>query len=305
MKEICMEVNLVNLIERYSDEKKCRQFLEALKWQDGVKCPRCGSDKISRILKRDQFDCDKCRYQFSVTAGTIFHDSHLPLWKWFLAVYLMAESKKGISANQIKRSLKISYKTAWYLCHRIRDAMNEVHRSESKLQGTVEVDETYIGGHYDRRRKRGPWEKQPVIGLLERNGKLEAKTIKTTSKQVLVGIVQDRVNKNAKVMTDELPAYKSLDKSFIHECVNHHAEEWVRGEVHTNNIESAWSLFKRSIVGSYHQVSAKHLDSYLQEFEWRFNGRRNEYLFRDTLIRLLNTPKMEFNKLIEKTPNLH
>ncbi|MGD0277132.1 MAG: IS1595 family transposase [Syntrophales bacterium] len=300
MKEICMEVNLVNLIERYSDDKKCRQYLEALKWQDGIKCPRCGSVKISRILKRAQFDCDQCRYQFSVTAGSIFHDSHLPLWKWFLAVYLMAESKKGISANQIKRSLKISYKTAWYLCHRIREAMNEVNRSESKLQGTVEVDETYVGGRFDGRRKRARYEKQPVIGLLQRDGKFEAKTIPTRGVRVLVGMVKDRVDRSATVMTDELPAYRGLDKTFRHESVNHHNDEWVRGNVYTNGVESAWSLFKRSIVGSYHQVSAKHLDSYLQEFQWRFNGRKNEYLFRDTLMRLLNTPPMEFNKLVDK-----
>lgn len=301
MKEICMEVNLVNLIERYSNDKKCRQYLEALKWHDGIKCPRCGSEKISRILKRDQFDCDKCRYQFSVTAGSIFHDSHLPLWKWFLAVYLMAESKKGISANQIKRSLKISYKTAWYLCHRIREAMNEVNRSESKLQGTVEVDETFVGGHYDKRRKRARWEKQPVIGLLQRDGKFKARTIPAVGARVLIGVVKDRVDKDATVMTDELPAYKGLDKIFKHKTVHHKIDEWARENVYTNGVENAWSLFKRSIVGSHHQVSAKHLDSYLQEFEWRSNGRKNEYLFRDTLIRLLNTPKMEFKELITKS----
>jgi transposase-like protein len=213
----------------------------------------------------------------------------------------MAESKKGISANQVKRSLKISYKTAWYLCHRIREAMNEVNKSDVKLQGTVEVDETYVGGHYDKRRKRGPYEKQPVIGLLQRNGKFEARTIPTTGARILVGIVKDRVDKSATVMTDELPAYKGLNKTFKHESVHHRNEEWVRGNVYTNGVESAWSLFKRSLVGSYHQVSPKHLDAYLQEFEWRFNGRRNEHLFRDTLIRLLNTPAMEFNKLIKKS----
>lgn len=301
MKEICMEINLVNLIERYSDDKKCRQYLEALKWHEGVKCPRCGSSKISRILKRDQFDCDQCRYQFSVTAGSIFHDSHLPLWKWFLAVYLMAESKKGISANQIKRSLKISYKTAWYLCHRIREAMNEVNRNEPKLTGTIEVDETYVGGHYDKRRKRAKYEKQPVIGLLQRNGKFEARTIPTNGARILVGVVTDRVDKGATVMTDEFRGYSGLSNTFKHESINHKQDEWVRGNISTNGVESAWSLFKRSIVGSYHQVSAKHLDSYIQEFQWRFNGRKNEYLFRDTLMRLLNTPPMEFNSLIKKS----
>jgi transposase-like protein len=294
-----MEVNLINLVERYSDESKCRKYLEALKWQEGIKCPRCRSEKVSRILKRDQFDCDECRYQFSVTAGSIFHDSHLPLWKWFLAVYLMTESKKGISANQLKRSLAISYKTAWYLCHRIRKAIEEA-KDKPQLNGTVEVDETYVGGKYDRRRKRDPWDKQAVVGLLERDGTFEAKTIRTASKKVLTGVIKDRVNRSATVMTDELPAYKSVNKTHKHKSVNHSAEEWVRGNVHTNGVESAWSLFKRSIVGSYHKISTKHMDAYLDEFEWRFNGRENRYLFRDTLIRLLNSPKLEFKELIQK-----
>ncbi|MGO9373004.1 MAG: IS1595 family transposase [Syntrophobacteraceae bacterium] len=297
-----MDVNLINLIEKYgSDDNKCREYLETLKWMGVVRCPRCGSEKISRIKKRGQFDCDACRYQFSVTAGTIFHDSHLPLWKWFLAVYLMAESKKGISANQLKRSLNVSYKTAWYLCHRIRKAMQEVTPSP-QLCGVVEVDETYVGGKYDKRRKRGPWQKQPVMGLLQREGKFEAKTVQTTGKQVLCGIINQRIAKGSQVMTDELQAYKNLDKEgYRHGAVSHSTEEWVRGNVHTNGIENAWSLFKRSIVGSYHQISTKHMDAYLDEFEWRFNGRDNAYLFRDTLIRLLNAPKMEFKELITKS----
>lgn len=295
-----MDVNLISLVERYSDESKCRTYLESLKWQDSVKCPRCGSDKISRIEKRGQFDCDECRYQFSVTSGTIFHDSHLPLWKWFLAVYLMTESKKGMSANQMHRSLAISYKTAWYLCHRIRKAIEEL-KIKPQLTGTVEVDETYVGGKYDRRRKRSPWEKQAVIGLLQRDGTFEAKTIKTASKKVLTGIIKDRVDSNATVMTDELRAYRTVGKTHKHETVNHSKEEWSRGSIHTNGIESAWSLFKRSIVGSYHQISTKHMDAYLDEFEWKFNGRENPYLFRDTLIKLLNAPKLEFKELINKS----
>jgi transposase-like protein len=292
-----MEVNLVNLIEKYSDENKCRQYLEGLKWHERVKCPRCESEKVSRIKNRHQFYCDACHYNFSVTAGTIFHDSHLPLCKWFLAIYLMIESKKGISANQLKRTLKMSYKTAWYLCHRIRKAMQEA-KDRPKLDGTVEVDETFVGGHYDPRRKRGPWEKQAIVGLLKRKGPFEARAIATPSKKILVGIIKDRVQKDATVMTDELAAYKSLDKDFNHETVHHSAEEWVRGNIHTNGIENAWSLFKRSIIGSYHHISGKHVNAYLDEFDWRFNGRKNEYLFRDTLIRLLNSPKMQFRELV-------
>src|SRR5208337_1559601 len=138
------DMNLIQLIEQFRDEDQCRKALERMKWPDGIKCPRCGSEKISRIYKRDQFDCDSCHYHFSVTAGSIFHDSHLPLWKWFLATYLMVESKKGMSANQMKRTLSVSYKTAWYLCHRIRKAMLEVNPERIGADGgIVELDETY------------------------------------------------------------------------------------------------------------------------------------------------------------------
>lgn len=292
------EINLINLIEQYSDETKCRQYLEALRWEDDIKCPRCGSDKISHIEKRGQYDCDKCRYQFSVTAGTIFHDSHLPLWKWFLAVYLMTESKKGMSANQLQRSLGVSYKTAWYLCHRIRKTMEE-ELGKPKLKGTIEVDETYVGGRYDKRRKRRPYEKSAVIGLMQRNGVFEARAITCASKKVLVGVVNERINANSTIMTDEKPAYKSLGKNFRHQSINHSLGQWSKGKTTTNHVENAWSLFKRSLVGSYHQISAKHLDAYLDEFEWRFNNRNNQYLFRDTLIKLLNAPKMEFKTLTQ------
>jgi len=294
-----MEINLISLIEQFRNEEKDRKYLEGLKWPDGVKCPRCESEKISHIKKYQRYECDACRYQFTVTAGSIFHDSHLPLWKWFLAVYLMMESKKSISANQMKRMLSVSYKTAWYLCHRIRKAMEEV-KDSPKLCGTVEVDETYIGGKYDERRKRGPYDKQAVMGLLERNGRFEAKTIPTNGRKILMGVINDRVSKDATIMTDEYAGYKAVGKEYRHETVNHSKGEYVRGNAYTNGVESAWSLFNRSIVGSYHHIDTKHMDAYLDEFEWRFNGRENPFLFRDTLIRLLNAPKMEFKELIAK-----
>lgn len=290
-------MNLMTLMEDFDTEAECRAGLEELRWPNGVECPRCKSKSISTKKARDQYDCNSCRYQFSVMSGTIFHDSHLPLPKWFAAVYLMCESRKGISANQLKRTLKVSYKTAWYLCHRIRKAVEEA-KVKPQLDGTVEVDETFVGGRYDKRRKRGPWEKQAVIGLLQRDGKFEARKIPTRSRQILTGIVRDRVEKGSKVFTDELAAYESLSKTHAHDSVNHSAEEWVRGEVHTNSVESAWSLFKRSIVGAFHQVSEKHLDAYLNEFEWRFNNRANPYLFRDTLVKLITSPKMEYRELI-------
>src|SRR5207248_3902663 len=149
-------------------------YLEDLRWPKGIRCPRCESPKISRIAKRRQFDCDSCRYQFSVRVGTLFHDSKLPLWKWFLAVYLMGESRKGISANQLKRTLGVTYKTAWYLCHRIRSAM--VDENAPPLSGIVEVDETYIGGKVRGRGRGYKANKTLVVGAIERGGKLRVKT---------------------------------------------------------------------------------------------------------------------------------
>lgn len=293
-------MNLMMLMEDFDTDAECRSELEELRWPNGVECPRCKGKKVSRIVKRNQFDCDSCRYQFSVTSGTMFQDSHIPLPKWFAAVYLMCESRKGISANQLKRTLQVGYQTAWFLCHRIRKAMEEMN--PPKLNGTVEVDEMYIGGRYDRRRKRGPWENQPVMSMIERDGKFEAQTIQTPSKKVLVGLIRERVEPSATVFTDEYPAYKSVSKTHKrHDTVNHRAEEWVRGEVHTNSIESAWSLFNRSIIGAYHKMSTKHMDAYLNEFEWRFNNRSNPYLFRDTLIKLIAASKLEYKRLTAKS----
>jgi transposase-like protein len=296
-------MNLMKLFEDFDTDVECRAFLEALRWPNGINCPNCQSEKISRIRERNQFDCDSCRYQFSATAGTIFHDSHLPLPKWFVAVYLMCESKKGISANQMKRTIKVSYKTAWYLCHRIRKAMDEM--KPTQLTGIVEIDESYIGG---RRRHVGSGNldnKTMVLGAIQRGGNvhLRVERRKKATKKTLHQFVRDTTDaKTKRLMTDENPAYLGIaDADTTHESVNHRAEEWVRGDVHTNSVEGVWSLFKRSIVGSYHQISAKHLQSYLDEFEWRFNGRQNPYLFRDTLMKLVNSPKMEYRELIEKS----
>src|SRR5438045_8285486 len=162
--------DLTDLISRYGDDQKCRNYLEHLRWKDGIRCPMVSGTKISSILKRDQHNCDteSCRYQFSVTAGTIFHDTHLPLTKWFLATYLLCQSRKGMSANQLKRMLKVTYKTAWYLSHRIRAAMMET--APKNLRGTVEINETYVIGKPRKGRSRP--EKQIVIGIRQRNGDL-------------------------------------------------------------------------------------------------------------------------------------
>jgi transposase-like protein len=294
-----MSLDLPTLIERFGSDEKCRDYLERLRWPDGaVECPRCGEHSISRIAKRKQFECNSCRYQFSVTAGTVFHDSHLPLWKWFLAIYLIGESKKGISAKQLQRTLGVSYKTAWYLGHRIRSAMEE--DSPVPLRGIVEVDETW-GGGFKRDHGQGPWaNKTMVLGAVERGGDVRLKIDKRRDRKTLRGFVENTVDDSAgAIYTDANPAYGDLsDEDTRHATVDHRSEEWVRAQVHTNTIEGVWSLLKRSIVGSYHQLSAKHLPAYLDEIAFRFNNRENPYLFRDTVLRLIDGETLPFRELV-------
>jgi transposase-like protein len=296
-------VNLCALIEQFGSEEKCREYLEALRWPVKVMCPRCQSPKTSQITKRNQFDCDACRYQFSVTAGTIFNDSHLPLWKWFLCVYLLCESRKGMSANQIKRTLGISYKTAWYLCHRVRAAMKAV--DPQPLSGVVEVDETYVGGkiHGPGSRGRSQKNKEVVIGIKQRGGELRffhAEDVKTGT---LAKYIKENVSEDVEViMTDEFPGYHyALDQTGHtcekHKTIRHKDGIYVDGDITTNGIESAFSLLKRGIIGTRHRVSAKHLAAYLDEMTFRFNNRKNPYLFRDTLLKLLSAPTLEYKEL--------
>ena len=292
------DMNIMKLIERYHSDDSCRQALVELRWPNGIACPRCGSLDIRNSYTREQYDCGSCGYQFSVTSGTIFHDSHLPLTKWFMAVYLMVEARKGVSANQIKRTINVSYKTAWYLCHRIRNAMTE-HNPEP-LNGIVEVDETFIGG---KKRNVGhgyKGNKTAVVGAVERGGDLRMQVISERDRKTLHGFIKNHTAPDTEaIYTDDWPAYRGIaDHDTKHETVNHSAEEWVRGDVHTNTVEGIWSLFKRSVVGSYHKLSTKHLDAYLDELEWRFNNRDNPYLFRDTLLKLINSENLSYVELV-------
>jgi len=289
-------MNLAELIKDFSDEPKCRAYIEGLRWPDGIECPHCHSKKVYRIVKRDQLLCASCEYQFSVTVDTIFHDTHLPLWKWFLATCLLCESKKGMSACQIQRSLGLSYKTAWYLCHRIRAAMAEV--APEPLGGTVEIDETYVAGKKRRwRRKAIP---QVVIGIRQRNGDLRLIRAKDARSKTVRDIINANIGGHVEViMTDESQIYpwaltKIQKKKHQTIC---HSKEYAAGDVHTNTVESAFSLLKRGIVGTWHKVSAKHLPAYLDEMCFRFNNRKNPYLFRDTITKLILTPNLEYKEL--------
>jgi transposase-like protein len=293
-----MNVNLVSLIEQFGSEDRCRAYLEELRWPDGVECPRCEGRTISRIKARNQFDCDGCRYQFSVTAGTLFHDSHLPLWKWFLAIYLICESKKGISSKQLERTLGVSYKTAWYLSHRIRDAMGDA--DEPLLRGVVEIDETWIGGEARGKGQGYTRNKVSIVGAVERDGKLRLQALRgKPNKEQLFKFIRENVAKDSNaIYTDSNAAWLTLHREYpTHDKVNHGIREYVRGDVHTNTVESVWSLFKRSVAGSWHQISVKHLPAYLDEMEFRYNGRKNPFLFRDTLLALLHGDALPYKEL--------
>ena len=292
------QMDLIKLMDHFHSDDKCRDILTELRWPTGVACIRCGSLYIRNNPSRNQFDCADCGYQFSVTAGTMMRDSHLPLKRWFLAVYLMTESKKGISALQLKRTLQVAYRTAWYLSHRIRAAMYDAY--PMPLKGKVEIDETVIGGKVRGKGRGYKKNKAVVVGAVERNGKIVLKVVDARDRDTLHGFInQVTADETDYYFTDDWAAYDGIaDDDTIHETVNHSAEEWVRGEVHTNSVENIWSLLKQSIIGAYHHVSVKHLDACLDELEWRYNNRDNPYLFRDTLLRLLGTKPVKYRELV-------
>jgi transposase-like protein len=300
------KMNLPKLMVDFDTDAECRALLERLRWPNGVRCVRCDSDKISRISTRKQYACGACQHRFSVTAGTVLNDSHLPLPKWFMAVLLMCEAKKSMSANQLMRTLGVAKKTAWYLNHRIREAMAEVN--PAPLSGTVEVDETYVGGKLSNHRgqpaRRGrprlsESNKSMVLAAIERGGDIRMRVGKRGTKEILHGFITDTcAPTTANIYTDDYPAYDGIaDADTRHDTVKHSVYEYVRGDVHTNTVEGAFSLFKRAIVGSFHQVSKKHLERYLDEFEFRFNNRKNGYLFRDTLTRLVTAKALPYEQL--------
>jgi transposase-like protein len=294
------QMDLGKMMVDFDTEAECRTYMEELRWPDGIECPRCKGKTISRIKARDQFDCDSCRYQFSVMSGTIFHDSHLPLPKWFIATFLLCESRKGMSANQMKRILGVSYKTAWYLCHRIRATMHEQHLEP--LTGTVEVDETWIGGReHGQGQKR---QKEVVIGIRQRGGDLRFFHAADCKSGTLAKYIRENISADSVdvIVTDDYPAYpKAMIRAGVHgtkhKTINHSKGVYAQGDVYTNTVENAFSLLKRGVIGSWHQISAKHLPAYLDEMTFRFNNRKNPYLFRDTMLKLINSPNVEYKTL--------
>jgi len=279
-------LNLSQLAKYFSNEDAARDLLEEMRWgKAGAVCPKCGgadpyklTPKPGSKTRKGLYKCRACRKQFTVTVGTVFEDSHIPLSKWLLAIHLLASSKKGMSAHQLHRNLGISYKAAWFMAHRLRYAMKQGPMA-ALLEGTVEVDETYVGGKVrptDRRRKdfvEKP--KAPVVALVERgSGKVRVQIMPRVTANNLWKAIYENVNyKQTRIMTDEAATYGAIGLPH-HETVKHRDWEYVRGDVHTNTVEGFFSLLKRGINGVYHHVSEGHLQRYCDEFAFRYEHRK-------------------------------
>jgi len=294
-------MTLRQLMATFPTNGDCKRYLQERRWPDGVlKCPRCGNEHVYGSKARPfHWQCTKCGpgprkpYRFSVLVGTVFENTNYPLKTWFEVLWAMLNAKKGISALQIQRQIGCgSYRTAWFMCHRLRAGMRD--DDFRKLMGIVEVDETFVGGkdanrhHNKKYGHRDFGGKVPVIGAIARKGNVVAKVIENLDTNTLSGFVRDVVSdKVSLVATDEAPGYQAIENpgwslgrpALHHETVNHSEGEYVRGEVHTADIDSFWSLLKRGIVGSFHHVSRKYLPLYLAEFQFRHNNRKNPDVF--------------------------
>ena len=264
--------NLIEFYSRFGDEQSCRDYLEKARWGEEITCPQCGV--IGNSYKYNDgrlFKCGACRKQFTVRVGTIFEDSKLPLQKWFLAIYLATSLKKGISSIQLSKYLGITQKSAWFMLHRIRYAV-ATNNYDKPLDGDVEMDETYVGGRRPMNQKND--NKTPVVGAVQRNGRVVTEVTQDASSTTLQRIIRERIAPEATLYTDEWKGYTRAARFVAsHRAVVHSAKQWVDGKANTNSIEGFWSHLKRGIDGIYHHISAKHLQRYCDEYQYRYNTR--------------------------------
>jgi transposase-like protein len=294
-------MNIIQIYAKYPTQEACLEHLEKTRWKDGPKCTYCQSVKVYKHTERSKirWQCGDCRKSFSVTVGTIFHNTHVDLQKWFLLIALMLNAKKGLSAYQAARDIELRRPTVWSMMHRIRNAMKD---NGELLSGIIEMDETYIGGKprkgnkrddddFSDKSNRGKGTKKiPVVGMVERKGSVKAQSVSKYQLKAhdFHALIRKEVDTTASVLiTDEYRGYVRINSILPHTRINH-SERYVRGMIHTNTIESFWAIVKRGIIGQYHKVSAKYLDKYLDEFCYRYNGRISEgTLFETTLLNML------------------
>lgn len=258
----------------FPDDNSCLDYIRSQRYPERIDCPKCGKNSLFHHDRgKKSYSCDSCGYQISPTANTIFHKSRTPLTIWFYVIYLMAQTRGGISAKQIERETGVTYKTAWRMCKQVRSALFE---DGKPFDGEVEIDEAYFGGRKAGKRGRGAEGKTPVLGMVERGGKLEVRTVKNTTRNTVIPLVISNVEKGSQIFTDEYPVYKTLRTfGFKHEAIPHAQKIYVMGNCHTNTIEGFWSLVKNGIRGVYHSVSSKYLQYYLDEYAFRYNHRKD------------------------------
>jgi transposase-like protein len=297
---------LQEAVKHFADDLTCINFIAHMRWLDGVAiCPHCANDKTYFLATRKIYKCKACQKQFSIKTGTIFEDSALGLDKWLMAMWLLVNAKNGISSYELSRSLGITQRSAWFVLHRIRTAM--VNGSIEKLSGDVEVDETFIGGlgknmHLKKRKgvkmMTGGSSKTAVMGIVQRRGRVKAQVIKSTDRETLHTAIEENVEPGSTVMTDAHRGYQQMSEDFKHEVINH-TVEYVRDNVHTNNIENFWSLLKRTIKGTYVSVSPEHLQKYVEEQMFRYNEREGSDQQRFvSLVELISGKRLTYAQLI-------
>ena len=298
----------------FGNLENCHDYMVARRFPNGVTCPTCGRDDVTFLAKQHKWQCKSAhnKRQFSVKVGTIFEDSPLGLDKWLTAIWMITNCKNGISSYEVHRALGVTQKTAWFMVHRIRKAMEM--GSLEKVSGEVECDETFIGGkaknmHKSKREKviqgRGSVGKTAVFGALERKGRVLAKVIHSTNKETLHTEVKNSVKEGTTLFTDEWLSYRGLDSDYIHEIINH-GVEYVQGNVHTNGIDNFWSLLKRTLKGTYVSVEPFHLERYLAEQTFRFNERKGSDADRfQKITSQIAGKRLTYAELTGKTPSAH
>jgi transposase-like protein len=308
MKTIFEFKTLTDFTDYFCDEATCVAHFTASRFRTGEYCPHCRHDKIYKCGNGKRYQCAKCKQDFTIRTKTVFGESKLPLRKWYMAIYLLATSGKGISSVQLAKQIGVTQKTGWFIDHRVRSAMQQ---NKGQIFGTIEVDETYVGGleknkHASKRtagtRGRSVKTKTPVVGMIQRGGEIRAKVVERVSMATVENNIKEHAAKGSQIISDDFLSYARIGKMFPHKSVSHVRGEYVNGDAHTNSIESFWALFKRGYHGIYHHMSRKHMQKYVDEFTFRFNRRAGEMqtVFSDVLNRVTDSPTLHYKTLIEK-----